>query len=108
MKRTLDTVYTKLYASFGPQYWWPAETPFEVAVGAILTQNTNWANVEKAILNLKKARVLGARQMHRLPASRLAKMIRPAGYFNVKAVRLKHFVGFLVGNYRGSMSVMKK
>jgi endonuclease-3 related protein len=104
----LLVVYNKLYAAFGPQHWWPGETPFEVAVGAILTQNTNWGNVEKAIANVRRERKLYAAALHALPASRLASLIRPAGYFNTKAKRLKHFIDFLVREYSGSMAKMKK
>lgn len=77
---------------WGPQHWWPGETPLEVAVGAVLTQNTNWRNVEKAIANLKKNRALSVRALARTPAGRLAAWIRPAGYFNVKAKRLQAFI----------------
>ncbi len=104
----LRIIYNVLYKSFGPQHWWPGDTPFEVAVGAILTQNTNWGNVEKAISNLKASRALSAKKIHSMPASRLAALIRPAGYFNIKARRLKAFIGFLVENYQGSMEKMKK
>ena len=107
-KDRLTHIYKKLYSAFGPQHWWPGETPFEVAVGAILTQNTNWGNVEKAITNLKNERKLNAAALHSLPVGRLASMIRPAGYFNIKAKRLKHFMDFLVREYGGSMAKMKK
>jgi endonuclease-3 related protein len=105
--KKLEIIYKTLYEAFGPQHWWPGETPFEIAVGAILTQNTNWGNVEKAINNLKTAKALRAKQIEELPIGSLAALIRPAGYFNVKAVRLKAFVHFLIGNYRGSMKKMK-
>lgn len=108
MKKTLNNIFTKLYASFGPQHWWPGETPFEVSVGAILTQNTNWSNVEKAIGNLKRAGMLTPVKLHRMPAPGLAKLIRPAGYFNIKAKRLKNFITFLMHDYRGRMSGMRK
>ncbi len=101
-------IYSRLYSHFGPQHWWPGETPFEVAVGAILTQNTNWGNVEKAISNLKKARKLNAVALHRLSEEKLSLLIRPAGYFNIKATRLKNFVSFLIEDYAGSMNRMKK
>jgi endonuclease-3 related protein len=104
--RLLKTIYRKIYADFGPQHWWPGDTPFEVAVGAILTQNTNWDNVERAIGNLKERKLLGAKKMHALPAGKLAEIIRPAGYFNVKARRLKAFLDFLIGNYAGSFKRM--
>ncbi|MBI3096969.1 MAG: endonuclease III domain-containing protein [Planctomycetes bacterium] len=77
---------------FGPQHWWPGETPFEVIVGAILTQNTAWTNVEKAIRNLKQAGMLDAASLRKAPLPVLAAAIRPAGYFNVKARRLKSFL----------------
>ncbi len=107
-KKVLLEIYDKLYAFHGPQHWWPGDTPFEVAVGAILTQNTNWSNVEKAIGNLKKEKVLNAKALHLLPAEKLASLIRPAGYFNVKAKRLKSFLDFLMHNYSGSMERMRK
>jgi endonuclease-3 related protein len=101
-------IYKKLFKAFGPQHWWPGNTPFEVAVGAILTQNTNWGNVEKAIHNLKAAHALSAKKIHEMPVNRLAAFIRPAGYFNVKAKRLRAFMDFLIDQYRGSMKTMKE
>lgn len=106
--KKIQEIYKKLYKAFGPQDWWPGDTPFEVAVGAILTQNTNWGNVEKAINNLKKAKALSAKSLHRMPVKKLAKLIRPAGYFNVKAKRLKFFIDFLIGDYQGSTQKLKK
>lgn len=103
----LIKIYQRLYQSFGPQHWWPGDTPFEVAVGAILTQNTNWGNVEKAIGNLKKENALAAKAIHEMRVKELSKLIRPAGYFNIKAKRLKCFIEFLMNNYRGSMKRMK-
>ncbi len=108
MPERLVQIYEKLYASFGPQHWWPGETPFEVAVGAILTQNTNWGNVEKAIENLKKNRLLRPSALHALSHARLAELIRPAGYFNIKAKRLKNFIAFLMNEYHGSMHRMRR
>lgn len=105
--KKLRNIYDRLFAAFGPQHWWPGESAFEVAVGAILTQNTNWGNVEKAIGNLKKDGLLEARDLYVMPAGQLAEFIRPAGYFNIKAERLKNFVEFLVGHYGGSMKKMK-
>ncbi|MGO9014994.1 MAG: endonuclease III domain-containing protein [Dissulfurispiraceae bacterium] len=107
-KSTLLEIYDKLYAFYGPQHWWPGDSPFEVAVGAILTQNTNWSNVEKVIANLKAARVLSARALHKVPVAELALLIRPSGYFNIKAGRLKAFLAFLLTAYRGSMKKMGK
>jgi endonuclease-3 related protein len=88
---TLFSIYQKLLSQYGPQQWWPAETPFEVMVGAILTQNTAWTNVEKSIAQLKSHRQLSARSIDRLPHAELAALIRASGYFNVKATRLKNF-----------------
>lgn len=105
---SLKAIYDKLSSFYGPQHWWPGDTPFEVAVGAILTQNTNWTNVEKAIRNLKEHRVLSAKVIHGLPVDELAFFIRPSGYYNIKARRLRAFIDYLVGCYGGSMSRMKK
>ncbi|NWF51495.1 MAG: endonuclease III domain-containing protein [Nitrospirae bacterium] len=107
MNRLLE-IYRRLYDAFGPQHWWPGETPFEIAVGAILTQNTNWGNVEKAIMNLKKENALSPEIIHKIKLSRLASLIRPAGYFNIKAKRLKAFISFLMNEYEGSLKRMKE
>ena len=106
-KKILTGIYNTLFRAFGPQHWWPGDTPFEIAVGAILTQNTNWGNVEKAINNLKKQKVLDAKKLHEMPHKDLALLIKPAGYFNVKAKRLKHFLAFLANHYKSSMKQMK-
>ncbi len=90
------TPYRLLHRRYGPQHWWPGETPFEVMVGAVLTQNTAWGNVEKAIANLRASGALDARALLALPDAELAERIRPAGYFNVKARRLKSLCGFLL------------
>jgi endonuclease-3 related protein len=103
----LHEIYKRLYRAFGPQHWWPGESPFEIAVGAILTQNTNWGNVEKAIGNLKREEVLNAKSIHEIRIDRLASLIKPAGYFNVKAKRLKAFINFLTNEYHGSMQRMR-
>lgn len=100
-------MYARLYKAFGPQHWWPGETPFEIAVGAILTQNTNWGNVEKAIRNVKSRKALSARTLHRMENRKLASLIRPAGYFNIKTKRLKAFLSFLINDYSGSMENMR-
>ncbi|MCW5214680.1 hypothetical protein VU13_05190 [Desulfobulbus sp. US5] len=80
----LEEIYRRMLTHFGPQHWWPGETPFEVMVGAILTQNTNWQNVEKAIANLKGAGVLSLPALAALSVEKLAEYIRPAGYYNIK------------------------
>jgi endonuclease-3 related protein len=106
MNKLLE-IYHKLYRAFGPQHWWPGDSPFEIAIGAILTQNTNWANVEKAIGNLKKKMVLNSTSIYKMKIERLASLIRPAGYFNIKAGRLKSFINFLMSEYHGSMKRMR-
>jgi endonuclease-3 related protein len=106
--KVLLKIYGTLLSHFGPQDWWPGDTPFEIAVGAILTQNTNWGNVERAINNLKKDRVLTAKALHEISHAKLASLIRPAGYFNVKTGRLKNFLSFLTNHYRGSVKRMKR
>jgi endonuclease III related protein len=99
----LPEIYQRLFNTFGPQHWWPGDSPFEIAVGAILTQNTNWSNVEKAICNLKKQNALAVKTIHDMPVQKLAELIKPAGYFNVKAKRLKNFIHVLMNKYHGSM-----
>jgi endonuclease-3 related protein len=95
--------YRALYRLWGPQHWWPAETQFEVIVGAYLTQNTAWTNVELALANLRKARVLNVEGIRKVSLRRLERLIRPSGYFRQKAARLKTFVRFLDENYGGSL-----
>lgn len=104
----LYEVYKVLRKTFGHQHWWPGQTPFEVMVGAILTQNTAWTNVEKAILNLKKAGKLSLNALRLLPKKKLAVLIRPAGYFNIKADRLKHFIRFFIREYQGDLRRMRR
>lgn len=99
-------VYDQLFAAYGPRHWWPADTPFEVCVGAILTQNTNWGNVEKAIVRLKAAGLLSPEGLRDVSVAELAETIRPAGYYNVKSSRIKDFVGFLFGRFGGSLERM--
>lgn len=106
MRRKLFTFYEKLYRYFGPQKWWPAESPFEVVVGAILTQNTNWGNVEKAIRNLKAKKVLNAQKLNQLSGKKLALLIRPSGFYNLKSKRLKEFLKFFFSNYGGKIRKM--
>ena len=98
--------YDAMSAALGPMRWWPAETPFEVIVGAILTQSTAWGNVELAIANLRAAKMLTPRAMLRVPSARLAALIRPSGYFRQKAKKLKAFVRFLNTGYKGSLARM--
>lgn len=97
-------LYHLLFQHFGPQGWWPGDTPLEIAVGAILTQNTNWKNVAQAIAQLKKAGLLSAPALLALPVTDLAALIRPAGYYNIKAQRLKNFLAYLMDRHGGSMA----
>src|SRR6185369_976384 len=104
--RVLMEIFQRLLEHYGPLQWWPAETPFEVCVGAILTQNTAWTNVEKAIINLKGAGVLTAEGIRDIEPAQLAALIRPAGYFNVKSRRLKEFMEWLFARHVGSLERM--
>ena len=106
--RTLEAIYRKLFSAFGPRHWWPGETPFEVAVGAILTQNTAWSNASAAVQELKRRNLLDPLKLEKLPQRRLAGVIRSSGYFNQKAKRLKVFVRYLNRNYSGQIGRMKK
>jgi len=106
LKNRLLEIYDLLLARYGHRHWWPAETPFEVCVGAVLTQNTNWGNVEKAIANLKRDGLLSPAALHAVPVGVLAEVIRPSGFFNVKSVRLKAFVAYLFESYGGSLERM--
>lgn len=108
MKRTLDTIYRRMHEHFGPTDWWPGETPFEVAIGAILTQNTAWTNVEKAIINLKREKLLSPRKILACPQEALEQALRPSGYFRQKAARVQRFSQHLVDRYGGSMRRMAK
>lgn len=101
-------IYRILYRTYGPRNWWPGETPFEVMVGAILTQNTSWRNVEKAIHELKDKGVLDPVGIHHLKRSELARLIKSSGYYRIKADRLKSFVNFLFENYGGEIERMGK
>jgi endonuclease-3 related protein len=107
-KSKLPTIYEALFDSFGPQHWWPGDTPLEVIVGAILTQNTAWANVEKAITNLRRNGALTLSGLRLLDGRRLASLIKPSGYYNQKAVKLKAFIAFLDREYGGSLSRMTR
>jgi endonuclease-3 related protein len=96
--------YETLFSAWGRQHWWPAQSRFEVIVGAYLTQNTAWANVEKALANLRQARLLTLRGIRRASLPQLERLLRPSGYFRQKAQRLKTFVDFLDDRYGGSLT----
>ncbi|OQX90021.1 MAG: endonuclease [candidate division Zixibacteria bacterium 4484_93] len=100
-------IYKRLLDYFGTQNWWPGETEEEIIIGAILTQNTNWRNVEKAISNLKNNGVLSIREIDKTDISTIAELIKPSGYFNQKAKKLKKLSSFLMEHYDGDMDKLK-
>jgi endonuclease III related protein len=106
LRREIPQYYTALLARYGPQNWWPARSRFEVIVGAYLTQNTNWGNVEKAMANLRRARRLSVAAMRSIPLHELETLIRSSGYFRQKARNLKTFIAFLDRQYSGSLTRM--
>jgi len=108
INRKLQVVYKKLYKAFGSQNWWPGETPFEIMIGAILTQNVAWTNAEKAIKNLKHGNVLSIQKLLSIKKEKLSRLIRPSGFYNVKAKRLKNFLYYLSSSYNNSIKRMKK
>ena len=106
MRRKLNQIFKRLYSVFGQQHWWPAESVFEVIIGAILTQNTNWLNVEKAIVVLKEKKLLSAKKLYKLAPKKIAGLIKSTGYHNIKAIRLKNFLKFFFDNYAASIKTM--
>jgi endonuclease III related protein len=106
MPSKLLEAYERMLAAFGPQKWWPGESPFEIMVGAVLVQNTAWRNVERAIDNLREANVMQPHALYALPPVELAELIRPAGYYQVKAKRLRHMLKFVVEEFDGSLEAM--
>ena len=99
----LLNIYNKLYAHFGPRHWWPADSPFEVMIGAILTQNAAWSNVEKAISNLKHAGLLTPKKIEKVSTRTLQKAVRPSGFYKEKAKKLKDLVRFLSATCSGNI-----
>src|SRR5205823_7129111 len=106
MSTKLMEAYERMLTAFGPQRWWPGDSPFEIMVGAVLVQNTAWRNVERAIANLRAAGVMNPRALYELPPSELAELIRPAGYYQVKAKRMRNLVRFVVEEFDGSLDDM--
>ena len=102
----LQDIYDRLFGYFGPQHWWPGETPFEIMVGAVLTQNTSWANVEKAIANLKADSLLSFAALSDVPITVLAEYIRPAGYYNIKAGRLHNLFAMIKEHWHGDLDCL--
>jgi endonuclease-3 related protein len=105
-KRILEKVFNCLFQTFGPRGWWPGETPFEIIIGAILTQNTSWENVEKAIDRLKARNVLHPAGIYKMKDEKLADFIRPSGYYHIKTKRIKDFLAFLQKEYRLDLNRM--
>jgi endonuclease-3 related protein len=99
----LNKIFRTLLETFGPRNWWPGETPLEVIIGAVLTQNTSWKNVERAIGNLKTKKLLDIRRLYDVSPLLLAGAIRPAGYFNIKAARIKNVIRMLHEHYDGNI-----
>ena len=106
LRERLCEIYKTLNEHFGELHWWPGDTPFEIAVGAILTQNTNWKNVEIAVAKLKNADLLDPFRLYAAEKSIVADLIRSSGYYNIKAKRLKAFLRFLQEEYAGDMEEM--
>lgn len=102
-RQKLMDIYERLYRHYGPQGWWPGQSPFETIIGAILTQNTSWTNVEKALVNLRSHTGLVPEKVHAMSPGELAQLIRPAGYFNLKALRLKSFLDWIYEKHGGSL-----
>jgi endonuclease III related protein len=103
LPKILLDIFQRLFSKYGPQRWWPADGPFEVIVGAILTQSAAWQNVEKCIQNLKSARVLSPSDLRNLSVNELAGLIHSSGYYNAKAIKLKAFVQWFGRNYGDSL-----
>jgi endonuclease-3 related protein len=106
LNQRLTEIYRLLFARYGPQHWWPGDTPFEVIVGAILTQSAAWGNVEKAISNLKQARAMSPASLRKIPLGKLAKLVYPSGYYNAKALKLKSFVEHLEKSHGDSLEML--
>lgn len=102
----LGAIYQPLFEAFGPQHWWPAETREEVIIGAILAQNTAWANVARAVERLGRADCLTLRAIHRTPLDRLARLVRPSGTYRIKAKRLKTLANWLQVNFDGHLDAL--
>jgi endonuclease-3 related protein len=105
-RERINKFYEELHKKFGPQGWWPGETALECILGAILTQNTSWKNVEKAIGNLKRENLISVEDLNLIKADELAELIRPSGYYNQKAAKIKNFISFLMEEFSGSLDRM--
>jgi len=105
-KSCLFRLYKVLFTHYGPQHWWPGDSPFEIMIGAILTQNTNWSNVEKALANIKAANLMDAHTLYG-NRHRIMKLIRPSGFYRLKSKRLIAFLKFFMDAYEGQTDPMK-
>ena len=108
MKSSLIAIYKSLYDVFGPQHWWPAKTRFEIIVGAILTQQTTWENVEKAIKNLQEKHLLTIESLANTPLKKIEKLVQPAGYYHQKSKRLKEISTYFLRKYQGNLNKLFK
>src|SRR4051812_23224383 len=106
MSTKLMEAYERMLAKFGPQHWWPGDSPFEVVIGAVLVQNTSWRNVEHAINNLREAGVMDIQALYKVSPAGLAELIRPAGYYQLKTKRLRNLLRFVAEQYDGSLEAM--
>jgi endonuclease III related protein len=106
MTSNLHQAYERLLRTFGPQHWWPGDSPFEIMVGAVLVQNTAWRNVERAIENLREAGVMEPRRLYDVPPAELSELIRPAGYYQIKTKRLRNLLKFIIDEFGGSLDAM--
>lgn len=102
----LQKVYDRLYSAYGPQHWWPGDSAFEVLVGAVLVQSVSWKNVEKAISNLYAAEAMTPTAIHELSQAQLEQLVRPCGYYRVKARRLRNLIDWLMEQHDGSIEKM--
>ena len=107
LKEYLEIVYQKLYRRYGSQYWWPADNPFEIALGAILGQNTTWKNAEKALTSLRTANIISPVKIHQIPQRELAQLIYSSGSYNVKAKKIKEFVKYLSDRFNNNINAME-
>lgn len=105
-KPLIKAIQKRLHEHFGPQHWWPADSPFEVVIGAVLTQNTAWTNVERAIGNLRQAECLTAERLAEIPPSQLEELIRPAGFFRQKSIRLQNIARILNHEWQNSLTTL--
>jgi len=103
MPPTIPEVYELLYSAYGPQDWWPADSPFEVIVGALLTQQTTWASVEKAIANLELAGLLDIHSLARADVGQVEELVRPTGFYRQKAGRIIGVTRYLADRYNGDL-----